>query len=63
MKNTKKKNIYLFNIIMGAICVLLMGISMLTSDMMIFKVLFAIVVVSYVGMLICYFINKKELKK
>ena len=63
MKNTKKKNIYLFNIIMGAICVLLMGISMLTSDMMILKVLFAIVVVSYAGMLICYFINRKELKK
>ncbi len=63
MKITKKRNIYLFSIIMGAICVLLLGISMLTNDMMIFKVLFVIAVLSYVGMLICYFINRKELKK
>lgn len=60
MKEIKRKDVYLFNIIMGGICVLLLGISMLINKLFILKVLFVIAMVSYVGLLICFFIDKKR---
>jgi len=61
MKKTvnNKKNIYLFNIIMGAICVLFLGVSMLTNEMPLLKVLFVIALLSYIVFLICFFRDKK----
>lgn len=56
----KKKRIYLFNIIMGAICVCLLGMSMLTNEMLILKILFAIALVSYIVLLICFFRDRKR---
>ena len=61
MKETaKKERIYLFNIVMGAICVMLLGVSMLTSEKLILKVLFAIALVSYIVLVICFLKGRKK---
>lgn len=56
----RRKSIYLFSIIMGAICVLLLGVSMLTNEILILKVLFVITLVSYIGLLFCFLRDRKR---
>ena len=61
MKETvKKKERYLFCVIMGAICVFLLGVSMLTNEMLILKVLFVITLVSYIVLLFCFLMERKR---
>ena len=59
MKEPTKK-FYLFNVIIGAINVLLIGSAMLSNERLILKVLFVIALVFYIVLLVSFFIERKR---
>ncbi len=59
MKEPTKK-FYLFNVIIGAINVLLIGNAMLSNESLILKVLFVIALVFYIVLLVSFFIERKR---